>query len=121
MVTFAVLDLHVDSFFGGVCFITGQAEFMQRLADAVAIRKSRKDSGASDRRKSTAKVLRQARGRYVIPKRQIRIRNQRRLITRSQIIRIDVHVTRDFRMVPQIVVGVMQVLARNLSAFQSCL
>ena len=115
----ALLDLKLNAFLRGVCFIAGQTKITQRPADAVSIRKSSENRLASDRWESSAKILCQPRGGDVVSERQIRIRNQGRLITGAQIVRIHVHIARDVGMVSQIVISIVQVLAGDSRAFQS--
>src|SRR6185437_11773590 len=65
----ALLDLFVNSFLRGLCFIIGQAEVAQRLANAVTVGQSRQNRVSSDCRISPSKVLPQPRRGHVVTKR----------------------------------------------------
>jgi hypothetical protein len=65
--------------------------------------------------KSGAKILGQSRSRNVLAKLQIWIRQQRRLIARAQIVRVRVQGVRYTRMIPQVAIGAVQIVASNPS------
>ena len=92
---------------------------MQCLTDAPAGSKSRQNRIPGNVRMPTTQVLREARGRYELPKLQIRVINEGRLILTAQIIRVRVNDICDARMPDQISIRIAQVLTSNACSIKT--
>src|ERR1043166_7376061 len=82
-----VFDLAVSYFLGVLCVVFSDTEILQCLADAIATGESCKNRAGGDVRISSTKVCSQSCRGDVLTKFQIRICQQRRLISAPQIVR----------------------------------